>query len=175
MAEPIRADATIRQLCLRCGICCNGVLFRDVELEADDLKRPALRHLGTNLLSGLPAKLPQPCAALGPDGRCRVYAERPGRCRAFECALFKEVQAGRREVPAALRVIRTTLERAERVKALLRQLGDTEETRALSLRFQRLQRSLQACSLTEESAAAYAELTLAVHDLNLMLGKEFHP
>ena len=191
MAEAISADDTIQRLCLRCGICCNGVLFRDVELQAGD--DPArLRSLGVTLqksgnepgpgrkvgnaspVSQL-LRLPQPCEALGEDCRCRIYLHRPRRCRAFECALFKEVQAGRRAISDAQRVIRTALEMAERVKTLLRQLGDTEETLALSLRFQRMQRAMNSKALTHESAGLYAELTLAVHDLNLLLGREFHP
>jgi hypothetical protein len=237
MAEPISTDKIVRQLCLRCGICCNGVLFRDVELQAGD--DPArLRGLGLDLQARRPGgragvdgtfssdgapgsakaafsnaseksgarvtrpsevrgseagslengseasaaspadrawKLRQPCAALGSDGCCEVYADRPSRCRTFECDLFQRVAAGHRTIPEALRVIRAALARAERVKGLLRQLGDTEEALALSLRFQRLQKTACSGRLTEDSAALYAELTLAVHDLNLILGEEFHP
>jgi Fe-S-cluster containining protein len=202
MSESLSAAETIRQLCLRCGICCNGVLFRDVELQArdDPLRLRALglplqkrradsearKDLATALSGPRRWRLPQPCSALGPDGRCRVYPDRPSRCRAFECVLFKEVQAGRRELLAGLRVIRAALDQADRIKNLLRQLGDTEESLALSLRFQRMQKAMGSRRLPGESAAlyanlrlaaheSYAELTLAVHDLNLILGREFHP
>ncbi len=191
MAEAISTQRLTRQLCLRCGICCNGVLFRDVELQAGDdparlqvlglpLRAPrgsarSAKDSPTALPLSRPWRLLQPCAALGQDCRCRVYAGRPSRCRAFECALFKEVRAGRRDIPPALRVIRATLDQADRVKRLLRELGDSEETLALSLRFQRMQKAMNSRPLTEETGALYAELTLAVHDLNLALAREFHP
>jgi uncharacterized protein len=188
MAGTIPAEQAIRQLCLRCGLCCNGVLFRDVELQPGDKlpsefalsafrfpSWPEPPHPARYPRMAPPSRLPQPCAALGPDCRCRFYANRPSRCKAFECALFKQVLATRRAIPDALRVIRAGLDRAERVRSLLRRLGETQETLALSLRFQRLRKTINPRSLTDETAAVYAELTLAVHDLNLLLGREFHP
>jgi uncharacterized protein len=179
------------QLCLGCGLCCNGVLFRDVELQPGDAPQ-RLRTLGMPLTplrkqaaarlrkagvvsapSGL--KFNQPCSALRPDCRCRIYPDRPARCRDFECALFKAVAAGTTASVAAKRIIRSTLQQAERVKSLLRQLGDTEETLALSLRFQRIQKQMHRDGPDEAAAEVYSELTLAVHDLNMSLRREFYP
>ncbi|MBI5385867.1 MAG: YkgJ family cysteine cluster protein [Verrucomicrobia bacterium] len=161
----------IDQLCLACGICCNGVLFADVELQPGD-DADKLHGLG---LSVRAAKFPQPCAALGAGCRCRFYADRPARCRQFECALFKKAAAGEVTVPAALRTIRQTLQLAAQVEDLLRRLGDSEEQRALSLRFQRMRKRIHAMELDEETAAFFGELTLAVHELNLALRREFYP
>jgi Fe-S-cluster containining protein len=165
-------------LCLVCGLCCNGVLFKDVELQAGDDAKPLAG-------AGLPikpprsgsrgkTKFPQPCAALCGDYRCRIYAERPTRCRHFECLLFQSAARGEVEIAAALRNIRTAHRRAEKVRGLLRQLGEENETLALSLRFQRTQRRLERDLPDEETAAFYADLTLAVHDLNLLLREKFY-
>src|SRR5229473_316362 len=90
-------------ICLACGLCCNGTIFADVKLQAgDDTSR--FRSLGVGLRqvgceSGLsqsrlrPASVPQPCAAF--DGcRCQIYAERPKYCRQFECLLLRSVWLG---------------------------------------------------------------------------------
>jgi Fe-S-cluster containining protein len=170
-------DAVIAQLCPVCGLCCNGVIFADVRLRpADDALR--LRSLGLPVCiprSGpRPPRLAQPCAAF--DGsRCRVYPDRPQYCREFECVLFKSVKAGHTESTAALRIIRTAHERADKVRGLLRKLEDVDEQLPLSARFRRTGKRLQACDLDEETADLYAELTLAVHDLNLLLGDAFYP
>ena len=63
---------------------------------------------------------------------------------------------------------------------LLRALGDTDETRALTKRFQRVQRRLESgqlpAGLDAESAYEYfAELTLAVHALDLRLRTKLYP
>jgi hypothetical protein len=173
-------DSVAQQLCLTCGLCCNGVLFKDVELQpGDDAAR--LKSLGLSVRNPQSAirnpksKFPQPCAALCEDNRCRIYAERPARCRQFECARFKSVAAGATSVAAALRTIRLARQRAERVRTLLRALGDTNEQVALSLRFKRLRRRIESTPLDDATAETYADLTLAVQDLNLLLAESFYP
>ncbi len=162
------------QLCLSCGICCNGVLFKDVELQPDD-DPDYLRSLQIPLIKrGAKQCFKQPCSAL--DGfHCRIYENRPQHCRNFECALYKSVCAGRIEMEAALRLIRTTLKRAERVRRLLRQLGNAEEHLALSVRFRRTSKRLEAQELDDETAEVFGQLTLAVHDLNVLLHDGFYP
>src|SRR5215470_7725839 len=112
-------------LCFECGLCCNGVIFADVELQPTEAR--SLRSKVQNLKWGQKnrhlevTKLPQPCAAF--DGcRCRVYADRPNYCRRFECLLLKDVHAGRLGREAALRIIRTAKQRAEKVRRLLRDM-----------------------------------------------------
>ena len=184
------ASGADSELCLECGLCCNGVIFADVRLQpGDDAGR--LRSLGLpagstqsgsrrnarNQSKKSNASLPafqQPCAAF--DGcRCRIYADRPKYCREFECLLLKDVDAGRLETAAARRVIRATLRRVEEVKRLLRKLGDMDETMALSLRFRRMCQRMASGATNAESAELFSRLTLAVHGLNLRLSKSFYP
>lgn len=163
----------VAQLCPQCAMCCNGVLFKDVELQpGDDAAR--LKQLGLLFSKSRKPKFPQPCAALN-GCRCQLYADRPARCREFECALLKSVAAGETGMPAALRAIRETQKRAEKVRRLLRASGDFEESLGLSLRFQRTQRRLESAGISEAAADTYGELTLAVHDLNLVLRAKFYP
>ena len=172
------------QLCLHCGLCCDGTLFRDVELQPGD-DADKLRALGLPLRSrrGQEAdslKFPQPCSALCPDLKCRVYADRPARCREFECALFKAVAVQKVELPAALKTIRQTRQQAEKVRRLLRELGDAGEGVALAKRFKRLKRKFDTGELPDslDAETAYdlfAELSLAVHELDMRLRAKFHP
>ena len=176
------------RLCLACGMCCNGVLFKDVKLQpCDDAVK--LQTLGLPLRSGRGAasdisspqaalrnlKFTQPCAALCADNRCRIYADRPARCRQFECALLKAALASKVEVEAALRTIRITRERTEQARRLLRKLGDTDEHLALNLRFRKVKKRMESGALAKETADTFATLTLAVHDLNVLLSESFYP
>lgn len=172
-------------ICLDCGLCCNGVIFADVQLQPGD-PPDRLRELGLKLLvrakkatSTIPTaadrkfRFTQPCAAF--EGCCRIYGDRPHYCRAFECALLKSLKTGHIERPKAVRVIETAHRRAEKVRKLLRQLGDANETLALSKRFQRMQRQMESEPFEEDRADAFGELTLAVHDLNVLLSDAFYP
>lgn len=160
-------------LCLECGLCCNGVIFADVELQPAEAQRLKAQSLVSSQDNG-PVKLLQPCAAF--DGcRCRIYSDRPTYCRQFECLLLKNVQSGKVTRLAASRIVRTAKDRAEKVRTLLRELGDTDEQNALSLRFQRAAKRYEKEPVAEDKAEVYADLTLAVHELNLLLREAFYP
>jgi len=168
-------------LCLACGLCCNGVIFADVKLRPGD-NVPRLRGLGLQMnevhkggnTSGSVLKFPQPCRAH--DGcRCGIYAERPQYCREFECVLLKSVAAGRTTLDEALKIIGRAKERAEAVRQLLTELGDQDEELALGARFRRMRRRLEQGHFDETTADLYGSLTLAVHELNLIISQAFYP
>ena len=163
------------RLCLACGMCCNGVLFRDVELQPGD-DADALKKLGLPVRrgDGVITKAPQPCATLCEDNRCRIYAQRPTRCREFECLLLKAVVSGEVEVDAAMKTIRQARVRADKILRLLRLSGDSDEHRPLSQRFHRTRRRFEAGGFDDAAVEVFADLTLAVHSLNVLLSAKFY-
>lgn len=172
-----RDELAAQQLCLSCGLCCNGVIFADVQLQPGD-SATRLRELGVALREprspgARPVKILQPCPAF--DGKCRVYADRPRYCREFDCALLKSLAAGKVTESGAMKIVTTAQRRAEKVRKLLRQLGETEETLSLSKRFRRVQRRMESQPIDEESSDLYGQLTLAVHDMNFLLADTFYP
>ena len=184
----------IGQLCLQCGMCCNGVLFRDVELQPGD---DAQKLLGL----GMPVKVAkasttrnpkpetrnhkfnQPCVALGSDCKCRIYAERPSRCRQFECAVLLGVMAGEASAEDALKLIRSTRRKADKVLKLMREMGDTNEAVSVSARWRKLRRKFEGGDLSgldegkseDELFDLFGQLSMAVHELNFVLGEKFYP
>ncbi len=165
------------QLCLACGLCCDGTLFDLVKLEASD-DAPKLKALG------LPVKVsrgkepitrfPQPCSALCEDRTCRVYADRPWQCRVFECGVFKDAKAGRITFAVALRLVKQARRRADKVRRLLRELGDTEEHRALGERFHRMSERLEFGNTDAAANAKFADLSLVMHHLKLQTLNKFY-
>ena len=167
-------NLNLEQLCQSCALCCNGVIFADVRLRrGDDAAR--LKALGLPLARrGQTLRFNQPCAALDCT-RCRVYADRPSYCHQFECALYKACAAGRIALPAALRLVQEAHRRVDWVRSLLRALGETTESMALSLRFKQVQKRMESGPFSETDADLYGELTLAVHNLNVLLSEKFCP
>ena len=171
------------KICLTCGLCCNGVIFADVQLQRGD-NAERLKALGLSparfrkgesangLASGW--KLPQPCAAY--DGcHCRIYQDRPKHCRAFDCALLQRVKSGEVTASAALRKIEKTRALAEKVRELLRKLGDKDEHFALSQRFRRTAARLEKTNVSPSAAESFSDLTFANHALNVLLSEAFYP
>ena len=165
------------KLCLACGLYCDGTLFGHVKLGlGDDAKKFKALGLPVSVSRCQPpvARFRQPCAALCADCTCRVYTDRPLQCRIFECGVFKDAQAGRIEFAAALRLVKQARRWANKVRRLLRELGETEEHRALSERFRRTQQRMESGIADEAAGDTFAELSLAVHRLNLLTHEKFY-
>jgi len=162
----------VDQLCPNCGLCCNGVLFADVELRAsDDAGR--LAELGLTLgMKGSKLAFAQPCACF--DGKlCGIYADRPKRCRTFECGLLKRVQDGKLKADAALKTIAATKRQAEKVRVLLRQLGQNDERQAMTKRYTEAMSAPIDLADHETDSDRRGELMLAVAELMQKLQRGF--
>ncbi len=139
----VTLTAVASELCLGCGICCDGSLFSSGPLEPEEV--PVARRLGLVIEDG---DFRQPCARLDVSTkRCGVYAERPSACRAYRCELLVELERGAVSIEQARASVRrlrelvgalpgdatTTL--AERVRAEGRRIAEsckTPELRAQS-------------------------------------------
>ena len=162
----------VSQLCPNCGLCCNGVLFADVKLrKGDDAQR--LAELGLPLeKKGRQRAFVQPCACF--DGTlCRVYAERPVRCRTFECGLLKRVQAGGLGADAALETIAQAKRQVEKVCELLRCAGSDDGQLALSKRYGRAMSEPVDLSGGKASAGLPGKLMTTYRDLMQTLQRDF--
>lgn len=168
---------TVEQLCLACGLCCDGTLFDHVQLGPDEDARK-LKALGLPVAvsrSKTPAiRFVQPCAALCADRTCRLYADRPRQCRDFECGVYKDAKAGRISFAAALRQVKRARQQAEEIRRLLRELGDTDEARSLNDRFRRTQRRMETTITAAAANHTFAELGLAVHRFHLLAHEKFY-
>jgi len=132
-------------LCTRCGLCCGGSLFADVELASRD-EAAALEVMGLDIEDDDEADgelLLQPCAALK-GKRCSIYPYRPNCCRTFECRLLQEARRGEISVDRAKEKIAEALKRIERVKGLIVALGQPNERLPLK------ERCVEALALSEE-------------------------
>jgi uncharacterized protein len=162
----VSAPSLTDTLCLQCGLCCNGVLFADVRQQRADASALFKQH---------GPRVSQPCPAFNcGDNTCALYAERPVRCRSFECRQFIAVRSGRKTPASALAKIRATKKLAAKVVALLEELGFNDAALPLSRRFQRCQRAAEQGGLPADKYETLAELQLAVHEMNIVLAADFY-
>ena len=113
----------------------------------------------------------QPCACF--DGKlCGIYADRPKRCGLFVCGLLKRVEAGEMTARAALKKISVAKRQAEKVRELLRALGQRDERMALTHRYAEAMGA--AIDLADEqNAERRGELMLTVNTLMTQLERDF--
>lgn len=163
---------TVSRLCPNCGLCCDSTLFADVELRAGDDPK-LLAKLGLTIEQKTKTKLAfsQPC--VGFDGKlCKIYPDRPKRCRLFDCGLLKKVEAGEMMASGALKKISAAKQRAKQVRELLQQSGQRDEPMALTHRYAEAMRA--PIDLADEnSAERRGELMLAVSELMQLLQRDF--
>jgi Fe-S-cluster containining protein len=114
-------------LCTKCGLCCDGTLFADVELVGQaELARIEIMGMEIESEGRRLGLLSQPCAALR-GTRCGIYAHRPKCCRVFECHLLQNAQGGSVTVERAMELIADAKEQIRQVRALLERLGNRDE------------------------------------------------
>jgi len=114
-------------LCTKCGLCCDGTLFADVELVGQsEVARLEMMGMEVEDESRSVGLLSQPCAALR-GTRCGIYAHRPKCCRVFQCHLLQNAERGAVTVERALEQIAGAREQIRQVRALLDRLGNRDE------------------------------------------------
>jgi uncharacterized protein len=157
-------------LCTRCGLCCDGSLFADVELagpaEAAGLEVMGLEIEDDDAGGGL---LVQPCGALR-GKRCGIYAQRPKCCRTFECRLLQDARRGALEVERAGEHIAEALRRIGRVRELAVELGQRDGRLPLS------ERCAEALAQADEAGVdprKRAELEAEMSAVKGLIGKRF--
>lgn len=95
--------ATSPNICVGCGICCDGHLFDHVPLAEGE--EGLCADLGLAVEPGeSTARFAQPCACFA-SGSCTVYDRRPTTCRTFRCRLLRNVEKGRVTTQEAQAVI----------------------------------------------------------------------
>lgn len=122
-------------LCLECGLCCDGTVFRHTELGADEAA--TARALGVTLITigeagpnSYPA-IPQGCP-LFRDGGCSSYGRwRPKACGDYACRLLTGYVAGTRTLADCRDVVRAVRAAVEESKSS--GSSDAERLRAAGL------------------------------------------
>jgi hypothetical protein len=112
----------------------------------------------------------QPCPAH--DGNCcRIYADRPQRCRAFDCRQLLAVAAGKITEAQAMEKIQEARRRSDRVRELLEMLGDDRKIRPLATRCAGV--FTPPLDPSPQAEALRAELQGAMTALGEVLAKDF--
>ncbi|OSM00145.1 YkgJ family cysteine cluster protein [Magnetofaba australis] len=92
--QMLKPDSAVEanRLCLACGLCCNGSIFSRVGIEKREVEAIAAIVPVWEQESGDVA-FSQPCPAWT-EGKCGLYAVRPGRCASYICKLQGLVMNG---------------------------------------------------------------------------------
>ncbi|WP_207431694.1 YkgJ family cysteine cluster protein [Sabulibacter ruber] len=93
------SDST--NICLSCGLCCDGTVIGFVQLDREEL--PLLRDIIDIENTNGEGFFLQPCNNYC-DG-CTIYSKRPKQCASFECGILKSIEKQELDFDAALDII----------------------------------------------------------------------
>lgn len=96
-----------QELCLSCGLCCDGTLFTHVPVGTEPPEQLAAAGLPVEMKEGAGPQFLQPCPAWQ-GGCCQVYDLRPDTCRTFRCRLLKKCEQDAVAMSDALDTVRRT-------------------------------------------------------------------
>ena len=171
MSTP-KFSAAASRLCASCGMCCNGVMFHFVRLQPADSPR-ALAALGLKLKRKRRQDcILQPCPAYR-DACCSIYAERPVRCRAFECRQLQQVATGTITEAAAQENITQAVTLAAEVNSLLMECGAANMKHPLSKRCETAMAEPLDPSSDATTVHTRSQLSHAMQKLDALLDQEF--
>ncbi|WP_394942477.1 YkgJ family cysteine cluster protein [uncultured Ilumatobacter sp.] len=120
------------QLCVACGICCDGILFISVTVtDPSEAEHVRSRGIPVHVVDERHA-FDQPCPALSGNG-CSIYTDRPLLCHAYRCLLLKQVDAGTMPLADALGFVEAARRREVEIRKLLNQNVATDGTPLVQL------------------------------------------
>jgi uncharacterized protein len=88
-------------ICLSCGLCCNGTVIGFVQLDNEEL--PVLKEIMDIEDESGNGFFLQPCNKYC-DG-CTIYSKRPKQCASFECGLLKSVDQKQLDFDSAVEIV----------------------------------------------------------------------
>ena len=146
-------------------MCCDGTLFQSVLLQPDEDSRQ-LASLGLKIKNrNGQTFFHQPCPAHH-QGKCRIYPDRPRRCRQFNCQQLHRLADEKTTEAQALETIHEARRLVDQVEQLINQIEETNPLRSLATRC--------AAALDVESRGPlHDQLDSAVKILEKFLESEF--
>jgi uncharacterized protein len=99
---------TISNICVSCGMCCDGTLFNKGTIKGEE-DRKTVEKLGMEIIEGNNlVSFKQPCICF--DKVCTIYGQtRPAVCSTFLCDPIKKYENGEQSLENAFKQINSAL------------------------------------------------------------------
>jgi len=169
---PVGGD--VDGICMGCGVCCDGTMYRTVDVAADD--RIELLEVAGLVFSTRDdvTSFRQPCSAFG-HGCCSVYDGRPSVCRGYRCLLLRRHEAGEVSRDEARSLIARTVALRDRVRSGLTAYVGTDDLTSLDGLYRRMMAKFEAQPDPAAARREHSDLLLTVVALRVILAREFEP
>ena len=156
-------------ICLSCGLCCDGTLIGYVKLGSKEL--PALRELLNIEEEGGKGFFLQPCKSYC-DG-CTIYSNRPKQCDNFKCGLLKSVEQKELSFDTALERINAVSQKKISIEKKIAKLPFELESNSFYFKMTELKTLLYKKKAESPVTQNQLELIPDLEQLNSLISKNF--
>ena len=156
-------------ICLSCGLCCDGTLIGFVQLYHEEL--PVLRELMDIEDSNGNGFFLQPCSKYC-DG-CTIYSKRPKQCANFKCGLLKSLEQKELEFDSAIEMINMVKQKKIAIEKKIEILQIELQSQSFYFKMIELKKLLQKNKAEISLTKNHLELISDLNYLDNLLKKKF--
>jgi Fe-S-cluster containining protein len=156
-------------ICLSCGLCCDGTLIGYVQLDPKEL--PSLRELMDLEEENDKGFFLQPCNNYC-DG-CNIYSNRPKQCADFKCGLLKSVEQKQLDFDSAIEIINLVKQKKSTIEKKLTVLQFELRSQSFHFKMAELNTLLQKKKSESSLTQNHQELISDLEQLDSLLLKNF--
>jgi uncharacterized protein len=157
-------------ICLSCGLCCDGTLIGFVQLESEELsvvrELMVIEEVDENGFFYLP------CKNLGCNG-CKIYSQRPKQCGKFKCRVLKSIEKKELDFDSAVEIINVIQQKKIAIEKQLATLPFELQSESFYFKILELKKVLQK----DQSELSLSQNTLKlisdIRELDKLLLKNF--
>jgi hypothetical protein len=156
-------------ICLSCGLCCDGTLIGFVQLEKNEVSS-VTRFMEVDVVNGNGIFL-QPCDKYC-DG-CTIYSNRPNQCASFNCDLLKSIDEKELAFNSAIEIVLEVKQRRAIIEDKLTNLQIELKSESFYFKMIELKKWLQNAHLKESFSKSQHELGEDLIQLDNLMSKRF--
>ena len=156
-------------ICLACGICCDGTLIGFVQLEREEFA--AQRDVLDIEESDEIGFFLQPCKKF--CNACTIYEKRPKQCAKFECQLLQSVDNKELAFDAAVEIVKEVKDKKQVVEGNITDAEIKLVSPSFYFRMVELNKLLLKNKSDNPLIESQTELRENLEDLNTVIAKNF--
>jgi uncharacterized protein len=156
-------------ICLSCGLCCDGTLIGFVELSREEM--PTLKKIMDIEDDNVSGFFLQPCNSF--CNGCNVYSDRPKHCASFKCELLKSVEQKNLEFDSAVETINLVKQKKISMENTLAQLQLELKSKSFNFKMVELKIFLQKKKAESPLTQNHLVLMSELEQLNELLSVKF--
>ena len=156
-------------ICLPCGLCCDGTLIGHVQLDREEL--PVLRELMDIEDENSNGFFLQPCSNY--CNGCNIYSKRPKQCANYNCALLKSLEQKELYFDSATEIINVVKQKKIAIEKKLVTLKIELKSQSFHFKMVELKKLLKKIKSESSLTQNHLELTSDLEQLDSLLSKKF--